>query len=64
MKARLGQYYYAPLRNYWGSMAVDFRIGNRGDGNQSDRVFRQGRGTRVCMEDEWLGQTFKEVKLV
>ena len=38
-----------------GSMAVDFRIGNRSDGNQSDRVFRQGRGKRVCMEDEWLG---------
>ena len=38
-----------------GSMAVDFRIGNRSDGNQSDRVFRQGRGKRVCMEDEWMG---------
>ena len=47
-----------------GGMAVDFRIGNRSNGNQSDRVFRQGRGKRVCMEDEWMGQTFKEVKLV
>ena len=47
-----------------GSMAVDFRVGNRCDGKQSERVFRYGGGKRVCMEDEWLGQTFKEVKLV
>ena len=40
-----------------GSMAVDIRIGNRSDGNQSDRVFRQGRGKKICLDNEWLGRT-------